>query len=218
LPHLIVGLGVDPSTRGVHTRIGATFYVLTPRGCTEGCSLAPFFVSSSDAGQAWSKPEQLAQEQPLESYPAAGTLRFLGDYISTSFVQDGVAVPVFAAATARLVDGRYDHGIFATTIPKRTSIPVLQAGAARVEPRRPRVGTHVAVSVSVNGLTADLRVRCQAQRGRDRLRLLTRTVTTARATCTWLIRPGRRDQRINGTVILTTPEADLRRPFALRTR
>jgi hypothetical protein len=218
LPHLIVGLGVDPSTRGVHTRIGATFYVLTPRGCIEGCSLAPFFVSSSDAGQGWSEPEQLAQEQPVESYPASGTLRFVGDYISTSFVEGGVAVPVFAGAAARPLDGRYAQGIFATTIPLRSSIPVLRAGAARVAPRRPRIGTRVAVSVSMNGLTADLRVRCQAQRGRNRLRLVTRTVTSARATCTWLLRPGRREQRITGIVILTTPEADVRRPFALRTR
>jgi hypothetical protein len=217
LPHLIVGLGVDPSTRGVHTRVGATFYVLTPRGCTEGCSLAPFFVSSTDAGQGWSEPEQLAPEQPVESFPAAGTLRFVGDYISTSFVAGAVAVPVFAGAAARPVDGRYNQGVFAIRIPVRSSIPVLGAGTARVEPRRPRVGARIAVSVSVTGLTADLRVRCQVQRGRNRVRLVTRAVTSSRATCTWLLRPGR-GQRITGSVILTTPEADVRRPFALRTR
>jgi hypothetical protein len=197
--------------------MAATFYVLTPRGCTDGCSLAPFFVSSTDAGQGWSEPEQLAPEQPVESFPAAGTLRFVGDYISTSFIAGGVAVPVFAGAAARPVDGHYNQGIFATRIPVRSSIPILRAGAARVAPRRPRVGTHVAVSVSVTGLTANLRVRCQAQRGRKRLRLVTRTVTRARATCTWLLRPGSRGQRITGTVILTTPETDVRRPFALRT-
>jgi hypothetical protein len=217
LPHLIVGLGVDPSTRGARTRVGVSFYVLTPRGCTAACSLAPFFVSSSDGGQGWTAPEQLAEEQPVESYPKAGTLRFVGDYISTSFVSGGVAVPVFAAA-ARPFDGRFHQGVFATAIPARASSPVLRVGAARVEPRRPRVGARVAVSVSVTGLTAELSVGCQARLGRNRVCLVRRSATASRATCIWRIRPGRARQHITGTVMLTTPEVDVRRPFGFRTR
>jgi hypothetical protein len=216
LPHLIVGLGVDPSTRGARTRIGVTFYALTPLGCTDGCSLAPFFVSSSDNGEGWTASEQLAQEQPLESFPTAGTLRFVGDYISTSFVSDGVAVPVFAAAV-RPFDGRYHQGIFATAIPARSSSPVLRAGTVRVAPRRPRVGTRVAISLAVRGLTAGLRVGCRVELGRHRMRLVSRTATEARATCIWSLRPGKSGQRISGTITLTTPEVDVRRPFVLRT-
>jgi hypothetical protein len=216
LPHFVAGLGVDPSTRGTRTRMGVTFYVLMPRGCKGGCSLAPLFVSSSDSGQGWTAPEQLAPEQPLESYPRAGTLRFVGDYISTSFVSGGAAVPVFAAA-ARPFEGTYHQGVFAITIPSRSSSAVLRAGPSRVTPRRPRSDTGVAVSVSISGLTADLRVGCQVQLGRNRMQLVGRTATDARATCRWLIRPGKGGQRISGTITLTTPEVDMRRPFVLRT-
>jgi hypothetical protein len=217
LPHFVVGLGVDPSTSGAGTRVGVAFYALTPRGCTEGCSLAPFFVSSSDGGRGWTAAEQLAPAQPVESYPAAGELRFVGDYISTSFASGGTAVPVFAAA-ARPFDGSYHQGVFATAIPARSSSPVLRVSRARVTPLRPRARTRVAVSVSASGLTAGLRVGCQAQLGRQRVRLASRAVATGRATCVWALRPGRSGQRITGTILLTTPEVDVRRSFAFRSR
>jgi hypothetical protein len=193
------------------------FYVLTPRGCTDNCALAPFFVSSSDNGQGWTGAEQLAREQSLTAYPEAGTQRFAGDYISTSFVSGGVAVPVFAAAAGPF-DGRYHQGIFAARMPAGSSAPVLSVGRVRVTPRRPRGGRRVVVSVPVTGLTSGLKVRCTVQVGRSRVRLVRRTVTASAGRCTWSVRPGRAGQRIAGTVVLTTPEVDVQRRFAFRTR
>jgi hypothetical protein len=212
LPHLLVGLGVDPATSGARTRLGLAFYVLTPRECTEDCRLTPLFVSSSDGGQGWSTPKPLAPAQPLNSYPEAGTARFLGDYISTSFVS-GTAVPVFAAA-AQPFDGRYHQGVFAAAIPPQASIPTLRSGKVTLTPRRPRAGKRFSASVSLAGLTSGLRLRCHPDRAQDRLRLIARSITGAKASCTWLLRRGRIGQRIDGTMVLTTPEVDVRRRFA----
>jgi hypothetical protein len=213
LPHFVTGLGVDPSTGGSTTRLGITFYVLMPRGCSKDCLAAPFFVASDDGGRGWSSPEQLAPPQRLEAFANTTTGRFVGDYISTSFVSDGVAVPVFAAA-ARSFDGRYHQGVFATAVPPQRSTPVLEVGSSRVTRR----GKRVVVSVPLVGLTSGLQIRCRVERGRSRMRAVARTVANGRATCTWVVRGGRSGQRITGTILLTTPEVDLQRPFALRTR
>lgn len=216
LAHLLVGLGVDPSTSGARARIGIAFYVLAPRGCTEDCRLAPFFVSSSDNGEGWSTPQPLAPAQPLSSYPEAGTTRFLGDYISTSFVSGGVAVPVFGGAL-RPFDGRYHQGIFAAQIAPQASISTLRIGKVTLTPRHPRPGRRFSASVSVAGLTAGLRLECQTDRATRQLRFVAKHFTGATASCTWFVRESRIAQRIGGTIALTTPELDVRRRFAFRT-
>jgi hypothetical protein len=215
LAHVLVGLGVDPSTSGTRARIGIAFYALAPRGCTEDCQLAPFFVSSSDNGQGWSTPEALAAPQPLTSYPEAGSTRFLGDYISTSFVSGSVAVPVFANAL-RPYDGRYHQGIFGKVVAPQLSIPTLRIGRATLVPRRPRPGKRFSASVSVAGLTAGLRLRCQTDRAARQARLVARHITPASASCTWFLPDSRTGQKIAGTITLMTPETDVRRRFAFR--
>jgi hypothetical protein len=218
LPHLLAGLAVDPSTRGTEARLAIAFYAVSPRGCSgNDCLLAPFFVSSLDAGQGWTQPEQLAPAQPLDAFPATPSGRFVGDYISTSFVSNGNAVPVFATAS-RSFDGRYHQGIFATTVPLRASTPVLRVGAVRVVPRRPRSGERVAVSVSVEGLTAGLRLGCRVGHAVRRMQLLRRSVTARTASCIWRLRRGRAGQLITGTIVLTTPEVEAVRRFSLRSR
>ena len=193
-PHFIVGLGVDS------TRLGVAFHVLTPAG------VVPYFVSSPDAGRGWSQPEALAAPQPATAFPEAGPVRFLGDYISTSFVSGGSAVPVFASATGPY-DGRYHQGIFATRVPPLASRPVL--GVSAVVARR--AGRSVTTSVSVGGLTANLRLTCRA-RG---LQLVAKRVSSARATCVWRVKAQR---GLAGRLVLATPEADVTRTFALRGR
>jgi hypothetical protein len=213
--HLIVGLGVDPSTRGARTRLGLTFYVLTPRGCTEGCSLAPYFVTSSDNGQGWTPPEPLATPQPLSSFPAAGSARFIGDYVSTSFVARGTAVPVFATAS-QPYDGRFHQGVFAATIPEGASVPVLRVGRVVITPRRMLAAARVTTAVSLAGLTAQLQLRCRS--GNRHLQLAAKSITAARATCSWRVRPSRSAQLLAGTIVLTTPEIDVTRRFAFHSR
>jgi hypothetical protein len=218
LPHLVSGLAVDSSTSGRKTRLAVAFYVVTPRGCKqEDCLLAPFFVSSSDAGQGWTQPQPLAPAEPLDAYPDTSSGRFVGDYISTSFVATGHAVPVFAAAS-RGFDGRYHQGIFAAAVQMRSSTPVLRVDPPRVRPRRPRSGSRIAVSVSIAGLTAGLRVGCRTDQAGDRMLLVARSVTNRTVSCIWRLRPGRAGQLISGTIVLTTPEVDVTRRFRLRAR
>jgi hypothetical protein len=215
LPHLVVGLGVDSSTSGARTRLGVAFNVLTPGGCTNNCTVAPFFVSSPDDGRSWTSPEPLASPQEATAFPEAGAVRFLGDYISTSFVAAGTAVPVFASAT-RPYDGRYHQGVFATPIPPRAALPTLRVGNVVVSPRRPTTEGRVDTSVAVAGLTAGLRVTCRA--AGTRLRLTAKRVTGSRVTCRWRVRHARSGQRLTGAMALMTPEADTTRPFVFRAR
>jgi hypothetical protein len=213
LPHFVVGLGVDTSTSGSRTRLGLTFHLLTPRGCSSACFVAPYFVSSSDNGDGWSAPEQLAPPQAATSFPQAGAERFLGDYISTSFATGGTAVALFASAT-RPYDGRYHQGIFATAIPPRLSLPLLRAGKVVLTPRRPPAHSRVDTSVVVAGLSRGLQLTCRSASGR--LHLIARHVTASRVTCRWRLRDARAGERLTGTIDLRTPEADVSRRFAFR--
>jgi len=213
LTHFVPGLAVDASTRGATTRLALAFSVLTPRGCTaQNCLVQQYFVSSSSGGRMWSAPEALASPQPLAAYPPTSGGRFLGDYISTSFVAGGVAVPVFGAATAPF-DGRFHQGVFATAIAQLTErAPLLIAGTARVTQTR----TRVSVTVRVTGSAAS--VTCRASSTRVRLRLASRRVNGGRAVCTWAVRAAARGARISGSITLTIPETEVTRRFVFRVR
>jgi hypothetical protein len=215
LNHVVPGLAVDSTTRGATTRLALAFSVLTPRSCVlETCLVQPYFVSSSTGGRTWSAPEALASAQPLAAYPPTSGGRFLGDYISTSFVAGGVAVPVFGAATAPF-DGRFHQGVFATAIePLAQRAPPLTVGAARVARARARVS----VTVPVTGSVATASVACRASGTRVRLRLATRRVDGSRAVCTWVVRTAPPRARVSGSITITIPETEVTRRFALRVR
>jgi hypothetical protein len=96
--HFTPGLGVDPTRSVRRTRLALTYSYFPTDNCTlETCRLFQGFVSSADRGQHWSEPVRLAGPMRLEWLPDAGG-RFVGDYVSTSFV-GGRAIPVFARAT-----------------------------------------------------------------------------------------------------------------------
>jgi hypothetical protein len=123
---------------------------------------------------------------------------------------------VFSGAV-RPYDGRHHQGIFAAQIAPQPSVSTLRIGKVTLTPRQPRPGRRFSASVSVAGLTAGLRLECQADRATQRLRLISKHITPATASCTWFLREGRIAQRIAGTIALTTPELDVRRRFAFRT-
>ena len=93
------GLGADPAAGGPSQRLAVTYYSL-PAGCASRPACAGvdvWLTTSADAGSTWTQPQRLdAQPMRLDWLPRAGE-RFLGDYISTSFV-DGRAVPVYSLA------------------------------------------------------------------------------------------------------------------------
>jgi hypothetical protein len=218
LNHFVPGLAVDASTRGRATRLALAFSILTPRDCIEqNCAVQPYFVSSSTGGRTWSAPQALASAQPLSAYPSTSGGRFLGDYISTSFVAGGVAVPVFAAASAPF-DGRFHQGVFATPVPPLVArAAALRVGTPRVSPARSRVGTRVRVSVAVTGAALAM-VVCRATGSRIRVTFEQWRILAGRAICTGVLRAAARNARATGTITVTTPETEVTRRFAFRTR
>jgi hypothetical protein len=100
------GLDSDPSRPG---RLALAYYVF------RGSSLDVRFVSSSNAGASWTRPQLLNSRR----VPVAGIARtsqgsMVGDYISTSFA-GGRAVPVFVLASTPS-RGKLHEAAFATSL------------------------------------------------------------------------------------------------------
>jgi hypothetical protein len=205
--HVLPGLAVDATSAGARTRLGLTFYALAPAGCRgTACSFEPFFVSSPNLGRSWSAPERLEPAAPAEWFPLAGA-RFAGDYISTSFVAGGVAVPVFAWASGPF-DGRFHEAVYATAIPPLPATPAVALGAARV-----RVATRLEARVSARPVSG-ARVVCRAAVGRRALKLLAARLASGRAICTWRRARG----RVTGSIQLLAPEGRATRTFRVLVR
>ncbi len=96
---VVPGLAVDPATSGPAQRLALAYYSL-PAACADrpACpGVDAWLTTSADAGTTWSRPQRLdARSMRLDWLPVAEG-RFLGDYISTSFV-GGRAVPVYSLA------------------------------------------------------------------------------------------------------------------------
>jgi hypothetical protein len=97
----VPGLAVDHTTAGAKSRLAAAYYS-RPTRCVTGIPcprIDVWLVTSSNGGASWSAPQRLdADPMQLDWLPRAGG-RFLGDYISTSFVGTQ-PVPVYALAVA----------------------------------------------------------------------------------------------------------------------
>ena len=97
----VPGLAVNQSTTGATSRLAVAYYTL-PTRCAAGTTcprIDAWLVTSANAGASWSTPQRLdAQPMQLDWLPLAGA-RFLGDYISTSFVGSR-PVPVYTLAVA----------------------------------------------------------------------------------------------------------------------
>ncbi len=220
LHHFVPGVGVDATSSGAASRLAVAFSVLAPRGCAaEACSVQPQLVSTTDGGRNWSEPVALAPPQPVSAFPQSTAGRFLGDYISTSFVSGDVAVPVFASASGPF-DGRFRQGVFASRVPPLPARPpVLRVSTPRVTPSRPRVGARFVVSAPfTNSTSGAVNVQCRARGARVRLRLLRGAALRGRATCTWRVLAAPRRALVGGTITVGSPEAEIARPFRLRVR
>jgi hypothetical protein len=96
--HFVPGLGVDPATGGDSADLALTYYYFPTDDCTtDTCKLFAGFVSSTDSGKHWSEPTKVLGPIRMPWLPSAGG-RFVGDYVSTSFM-GGRAYPVIANAT-----------------------------------------------------------------------------------------------------------------------
>jgi hypothetical protein len=110
--YFLPGLGVDPTRAG---RLAIAYHSLPQECGPEGCAgVDVWLIRSSDGGRTWGRSQRLtAQSMRLEWIADSGIGRFLGDYVSTSFVA-GRPVPVFSLA-ARPIRGEFRQAIVATT-------------------------------------------------------------------------------------------------------
>jgi hypothetical protein len=115
--HFLPGLGVDPESAGGTARLALTYYFLPDASCLlPACELDVGFVSSTDGGRTWTRPDILGDPMQLgwlaETHPQG---RMVGDYISTSVFNGGtLALPAFAAASPPKQDGTLHEAIFTT--------------------------------------------------------------------------------------------------------
>ncbi|MFE9424689.1 putative Ig domain-containing protein [Kitasatospora sp. NPDC006697] len=99
--HFTPGIGVDPSSSGSTARLGLTYYYYPNAACTDTtCQLDAGYVSSADGGSTWTPAVQLAGPMTLAWLPNTSQGRMFGDYISTSVLAGGNAVPVIPIAHA----------------------------------------------------------------------------------------------------------------------
>ncbi|MEW9550931.1 sialidase family protein [Nonomuraea sp. NPDC050783] len=99
--HFIPGLGVDRSSSGGTARLALAYYRYPDAACAaSACRLTVAYTSSVNGGRTWSPPVEL--HGPMDPAWLAGSAqgRMAGDYLSTSIVPGGNALPVFVAGGA----------------------------------------------------------------------------------------------------------------------
>jgi BNR repeat-like domain len=97
--HFIPGLAVDRSTSGSTAHVLVAYYFYPNAACTAAtCQLEVGYTSSSNGGATWAAGATLAGPMSLAWLANTTQGRMVGDYISTSFNQAGVAYPAFAVA------------------------------------------------------------------------------------------------------------------------
>jgi hypothetical protein len=221
LDHLIPGLAVDATTSGASTRLALAYYTLSPARCRQdACRIAAALVSSGDAGRTWSAPAQLSRPTSVTAIAQSNRGRFVGDYISTSFVSGGVAVPVFSAAAATF-DGSFHQGVFATPVPPLAAAPTSSTavlGRVRLLPAQPRAGALVVVSspLAIRGAPATPRLTCALRVGARTLRVVSQRIAGGRASCTWRLPAASVRSRAAGSIVVTVSGTPARRSFAFR--
>jgi len=114
--HFIPGLGVDKATSGSSAHLGLTYYFYPNAACTVStCQLDAAFISSVDGGATWSNPVPLAGPMTLTWLALSSQGFMVGDYISTSFLSNGLALTTIAVASAGTPTQNLTEDMFATS-------------------------------------------------------------------------------------------------------
>jgi len=108
--HFIPGLAVDRNTSGSSAHLALTYYYFS----AGSSNLSVGFSSSLDGGASWTPGLRIGG--PMHQQWVANTNQgyMVGDYISTSFTDDGKAHPVFSLAKAP------DSGVNGSCYPNNT--------------------------------------------------------------------------------------------------
>jgi hypothetical protein len=114
--HFIPGLAVARDSAGSRTRLALTYYFYPAADCTAAtCQLEAGFTSSRDGGRHWSDPQTLAGPMSLSRLADTTQGVMVGDYISTSFVDEDRAVPAFAVALTPSDGAAFDEPMASAT-------------------------------------------------------------------------------------------------------
>jgi hypothetical protein len=98
--HFIPGLAVDRSTSGIGAHLGLTYYFYPVSSCGQStCQLDVGFISSTTGAATWHPATMLAGPMSVTWLPTTTQGFMVGDYISTSFSDKGLAHGVFAVAS-----------------------------------------------------------------------------------------------------------------------
>jgi hypothetical protein len=107
--NFIPGIAVDKSTSGSTAHIAITFYYYPTTACggnhRPACQLDVGYISSTTGGVSWGPFTQLAGPMTLSWLPNTTQGRMVGDYISSSFNNSGLAHGLFAVANAPTAGG-----------------------------------------------------------------------------------------------------------------
>jgi hypothetical protein len=109
--NFLPGIAVDRSTSGNTAHVAITYYYYPNGTCGTGkghqtpCDLDVGFISSTDGGTTWGSAAQLAGPMALSWLPNTSQGRMVGDYISTSFNNSGLAHGFFPVANAPSAGG-----------------------------------------------------------------------------------------------------------------
>jgi hypothetical protein len=97
----IPSIGIDKSTSGSSAHLVVTFFYYPAADCTFAtCQLNLAYASSTDGGATFTPAVTIAGPMSLAWLPDTTQGRMVGDYMSTSFIDTGVAFPVFPVAVA----------------------------------------------------------------------------------------------------------------------
>lgn len=99
--HFITGVGINKRTSGATTAIAVTYYYYENYNCGSVCGLNAGFISSNNSGVTWSSPVKLAGPLLTTWLPLTTLGYMVGDYMSTSFADNGKAIPIFISASAK---------------------------------------------------------------------------------------------------------------------
>jgi hypothetical protein len=210
--HVIPGLAVDPGSGGARTRLALASYAVD-RFCAAplNCPIAATYVSSPDGGLTWSDPVALSDPQPLTAIAETTQGRMVGDYVSTSFVANGVAVPVVSAPIAG-GGGAFAQPILAARFAPRRAAPVRVASLAYGRaPTRP--GARLTARIELDRRPVRGVAVCTARVGKRAIRPLRRILGAEHVDCAWRIPRWSGAAEVRATIGLRHAAGAVRRTF-----
>jgi hypothetical protein len=110
--HFIPGLAADPTTSGATTHLGLTYYYYPTAACGSSCTLGVGYVQSNDAGATWSDPTVVVTPFNVNWIANTSQGLMVGDYMSTSWNDNGTAWPALSVANSGPIGGAFDQNLY----------------------------------------------------------------------------------------------------------